>query len=271
MNFGELLIPQVGDGPMDTFRFATVTSTRPVRVRVDGDSSETAAPPVLLAAAGTGDRVLVQFHGRQLFLVGKVGGGPGVTELGSIENLNDLLDTNTYHQAQNAETSMGKNYPIELAGMLEVINATRAAGGGNQYVYQRYSTYNGSEVFQRAKYSTSWSTWSRLIADNPEAWTNASIKSPWSSFGGGYSYPRYYKDYAKRVHLEGMIKGGGSGNTMFTLPTGYRPEYDIIVSAHTSPGGAVCRITILASGDVLPGTGASSSWVSLSGIDFRTA
>ena len=51
-------------------------------------------------------------------------------------------------------------------------------------------------------------------------------------FMAGYT-PRYYKDSAGNVHLEGNLEhnADGQGVAMFTLPTGYRPAYDLVFPA----------------------------------------
>lgn len=58
----------------DTFRFAEVTEVSPVRIRMDNDTEATPASPTVLGAGPivVGDRVWVQFHGRQMIILGVV-------------------------------------------------------------------------------------------------------------------------------------------------------------------------------------------------------
>lgn len=60
--------------PMDTYRFATVTSTSPLRIRLDGDDDPVASTPVTLAVVSISDRVWVQLHAKQLIILGVVNG-----------------------------------------------------------------------------------------------------------------------------------------------------------------------------------------------------
>lgn len=55
-----------------SFRWATVTSVSPVRVRFDGDPSPTPATPTSLTPVVVGDRVWVQLHGRMMLILGRV-------------------------------------------------------------------------------------------------------------------------------------------------------------------------------------------------------
>ena len=93
------------------------------------------------------------------------------TELGSSQNLNDLLSSSTgfYYQAANADTT-GNNYPSGEAGSLLV---QKSAGS----VTQTYITYNSSPKVYVRTYYTSWGSWQRVFLDNyhPNAdkWTTA--------------------------------------------------------------------------------------------------
>ena len=58
--------------PRDTFRWATVTGTSPLRIRFDGDTAPTAATPTSIAGpVGVGDRVWVQHHARSIIILGR--------------------------------------------------------------------------------------------------------------------------------------------------------------------------------------------------------
>lgn len=57
--------------PRDSFRWATVTGTSPLRIRFDGDSSPTAATPTTLTPVSIGDRVWVQHHARSIIIIGR--------------------------------------------------------------------------------------------------------------------------------------------------------------------------------------------------------
>lgn len=152
-------VGSLGQGPLvkpDAFFFGTITQVRPnPLVLLDGDSSALGTKPILLARdAVVGSRVLCQLHGRQLIVVLVVRNSANDTdELGATEHLDDLIDTHTWHQGGNADTSTSRGYPIALAGLLEVFR------GQYNFCYQRYTTYNGSGVFWRVKYNSTWSAW----------------------------------------------------------------------------------------------------------------
>ena len=56
----------------DTWQWATVTATSPLRVRLDGpDDALDATPQTLVAGLTIGNRVWVQLHGRSLIIHGK--------------------------------------------------------------------------------------------------------------------------------------------------------------------------------------------------------
>lgn len=139
----------------DAFFFGTVTSVRPVKVRLDGDTTPAAGNPILLTPnAVVGSRVLCQLHGRQLIVVAVVFPKLGnADQLGNTEHLDDLIDGHTWHQPMNVNTSTSRGYPVALAGLLEVYR------GADGFVYQRYTVYDGTGVYWRVKYNTSWSAW----------------------------------------------------------------------------------------------------------------
>ena len=68
------LLPGPEEGTRDTYRWATVTSVAPIRVRLDGDTDPVASEPVTLCPLRLGCRVWVQFHGRMMIILGVAGG-----------------------------------------------------------------------------------------------------------------------------------------------------------------------------------------------------
>jgi len=81
----------------------------------------------------------------------------------------------------------------------------------------------------------------------PEDWiyvdgTNApAFQNSWANLlsGGDPVSPlRFYLDPFERVHIQGVVDTGASGTVIFTLPTGYRPTYQVkIATEATSSGG----------------------------------
>ena len=157
------------DDSVPQFKMATVTSVSPLRVRYDNElSASPATPRNLVGTLAVGDRVRVTLHRRKIAIDGRIGGTvlPGVVALGSGANLDTLLDWKVYTQDTNSGAASCSNYPVPLAGALEVLPV---AGGGGDYVWQRYTTYRhtaavggeeiGPTVYVRAFSSGAWSPW----------------------------------------------------------------------------------------------------------------
>ncbi|WNN93668.1 minor tail protein [Arthrobacter phage CallinAllBarbz] len=160
MNNFDLLIPERYT-PTDVFRFGTITSEKPFRVKLDGDTSPTEATPILTVSVAVGDRVFVQIHNRQLMVVGRVGGFWGITTLGPGEDLNNYDQSGLYHQNLSVDAASGANYPVNSAGMLEV---SRGSGGGQ--IFQRYTQYLSREIYTRTRYNGNWNAWKRVITED---------------------------------------------------------------------------------------------------------
>jgi hypothetical protein len=86
---------------------------------------------------------------------------------------------------------------------------------------------------------------------------------------GGYSDAGYYKDAAGTVRLQGAIKSGTIGASVFTLPAGSRP---LAAQAYAVPTGAGLAtygaVTVAADGTVTVTVG-SNALVHLAGVSFR--
>lgn len=65
------VVLQAPPAPMDTFRWAKVTSTSPLRIQLDGDTAPTESTPSTLTAVSVGNSVWVQLHGKQLIIIGR--------------------------------------------------------------------------------------------------------------------------------------------------------------------------------------------------------
>lgn len=103
----------------------------------------------------------------------------------------------------------------------------------------------------------------------PEDWTAATLAGAWVN-DAGKAPAAYYKDRAGTVHLRGRVKTGGAApTTIFTLPAGYRPEYDADFMCVAND--AVSRVTINATTGVVSQETGSDTWLSLHGISFRAA
>lgn len=107
-----------------------------------------------------------------------------------------------------------------------------------------------------------------------EAWQNVAankFQSGWVNYGHSYNPAGYFKDSLGIVHLRGLVKNGtvGGNATIFTLPTGYRPQGREL-QATIRNNQELGRIDILNNGRIIPFVG-NPGWFSLDGITFRAA
>lgn len=98
-------------------------------------------------------------------------------------------------------------------------------------------------------------------------WVNSTFINSWVDYGTPFSPAGYYKDGAGGIHLRGLVKSGTVGLAIFVLPTGYRPQFDIILAVTSA--AVFGSIYILADGSVVPQASCSNTWVSLENIHFR--
>lgn len=97
----------------------------------------------------------------------------------------------------------------------------------------------------------------------------ANLINGWVNYSSEYEAAGYWKDAQGNVHISGLIKNGAmAANTViFTLIDGYRPK--LALRASVTSGSSICAIDVLPNGDVKIVSGASTEWLSLSGISFR--
>lgn len=103
-----------------------------------------------------------------------------VRSLTSSDNLNNLTEQGIYIAPSNDITSVSRNYPVALAGALEVI--TLSSGS----LMQRYFTYNNSGVYVRNYYDyrNVWYEWRKLTVDDT-GWIQATLASGISAASSG--------------------------------------------------------------------------------------
>lgn len=102
-----------------------------------------------------------------------------------------------------------------------------------------------------------------------EAWNTPALQNAWINQGGAFNPAGYFKDSNGVVHLRGVVKNGTIDMAIFTLPAGYRPEYEemhIVLTFNNVAG----RVDVFTSGEVVLKVG-STTWVCLDGITFRAA
>lgn len=92
-----------------------------------------------------------------------------------------------------------------------------------------------------------------------EVVTQATLLGTWATLGGGWPHPRYYKDIQGFINLVGGVTGGAAGQTIFTLPAGYRPPYTIPIEAEGNLARA--RLTVRTNGNVVLDVGSGTNLV----------
>lgn len=98
---------------------------------------------------------------------------------------------------------------------------------------------------------------------------NPAFANSWVNFDSGWQVAGFSRDVFGWVHIRGLIKTGTVGSVAFTLPPGYRPalsEPFVVIS-----NGAVGRVDVQADGQIIPQSPSNNTYVSLSGISFRTS
>ena len=100
-----------------------------------------------------GNVTATAFAGDGSSLTGVLRKGP---DIGDVADLNTYTTDGYYHQNSNTWAINGTNYPATRAGMLTV-----TADGS--MVYQKYQNYDGSGVYQRTKYNTTWYDWDKVL------------------------------------------------------------------------------------------------------------
>lgn len=93
------------------------------------------------------------------------------------------------------------------------------------------------------------------------------FQNGWVNYSSLFNPAAFWKDPWGVVHLRGLVKDGTINTTIFTLPAGYRPEYQqLFVALEESTLG---RVDVLADGQVQMKQGVGTNWLSLDGMTFR--
>lgn len=90
----------------------------------------------------------------------------------------------------------------------------------------------------------------------------------WVNYGPGYDVVGFRKDPFGRVHLRGLLKGGTTGNPVFTLPVGYRPPAQSYFV--TDNAGVHARVVVNTVGTVTVDIGPAGNNTSLETVSFDT-
>ena len=213
--------------------------------------------------------------------------GLGSTELASVTNivantwytLVGIWDTAGYSGAiglrfdKYGETVAGDVISIQY---VQCIDLTQTFGAGNEPTVEQMdeimskfenSWFDGTKNLFRAN-----ATLNKLMALGnekankvQEAWITPTLLNGWVAFDAN-RVPKYMKDEFGFVHFQGMVKSGTIGQSIFSLPAGYRPGGTrfMAITSNNSFG----QLFVDTYGVVLPQIG-SNNWLSLDQIVFK--
>jgi len=97
-----------------------------------------------------------------------------------------------------------------------------------------------------------------------------SFQNGWGNYGSGFEVAGFTKDPCGWVHLKGLVRGGVGGQSVFTLPPGYRPAASRLFPALACCNGAA-SIELRPDGTVTvhpSQTTTVSAYTSLEGVTF---
>lgn len=102
-------------------------------------------------------------------------------------------------------------------------------------------------------------------------WCALPLVNGWTYLGTPFASPQYTKSTDGLVMLKGLIKNAGAATQVVaTLPAGYCPAEQQLFA--TASNGVWARLDVVRQADgtcyILPGTGASSAWLSLDDIRY---
>jgi hypothetical protein len=165
------------------------------------------------------------------------------------------------------------------------INTTNAAGtvSGN-YIYMQHKTDDtGAMEFYSAAFTMlgpltlSNAVGTQLTVNGSSvfngnigtSWAGLSFGSGWGNYGGGY-YNGHYKKVGDLVFLRGLVaRSSGSGTTIATLPSGFRPSSRSLFGVLTSALSGSDRVDVDSNGDIILVSG-GVGYVQLDGLVFST-
>jgi len=188
---------------------------------------------------------------------------PSTTSLGIVTQFFDGANT-TMFGGGNTNTTLSYNLQI-IDGNYWRINNTKATWT------VVLSNNTSPQLYYKAPGTGQITSWDTVIDLNPSiqpAWQTPTLVNSWVALGGSPAWqnPQYRIDSTGVVHLQGSVKDGTVGASIFVLPSGYRPGAKI--------GFAVCAnnafgfLTIETDGAVSLAVG-SNVFVNLDGITFK--
>ncbi|AYH00876.1 phage tail protein [Pectobacterium parmentieri] len=158
-----------------TGRYSSVTASRPVTVtpqvivekylQISERLSEIAAAGSTAQAAARSNLGLGGLATKDALTATDVGAVPQANASLGTENLNTVISLGRKFQSLTSNATLARNYPVDLAGMLDVIRTTDAG------IRQSYYPYNSTDVYHRYCVDTA---------------ANPIVFSAWGKSGGDY-------------------------------------------------------------------------------------
>lgn len=122
----------------------------------------------------------------------------------------------------------------------------------------------GLDGFGIAVHEPDGEAWAKLAPSTAMSWKAPTLESSWTGTNVGY-----FKDALGFVHIMGVVSGGATATSIFTLPQGFRPTHFRSFACCAKGGGlgtaAFAGVTINNSGNVILNAG-STSELDLGGI-----
>ena len=142
-------------------------------------------------------------------------------------------------------------------------NAISTSANKGQIAVQ-YTTQTGypAKVYSRSNFGAIFTPWSLIGGEEP--WQFPTLQNGWANFSTSFMPARYKKDSSNVVHINAFIKDGtaGSGDAIFTLPVGYRPDKNTVISALNA--NTTVYYYVNTGGEITPSLNFTpSSWLSL--------
>jgi len=169
--------------------------------------------------------------------------------------------------ASSIENSItGSTYLNGTTDFIEIYVWTHAAGWTLSSAPGQ-TWFEAEEIGPSVKDPATLDPWHSIGAPGEPAFTNA-----WVNYGAPFNTAGFWKDPNGVVHLRGLIMNGTAGVPIFTLPVGYRPAGQELLSVVANVGGA--RVDVRTDGTIIVNSyfsGGTNAFMSLDGITFKAA
>ncbi|MBQ4771724.1 phage tail protein [Pectobacterium versatile] len=161
-----LTLTGASSGVTDSITITATEEVVPERyLQIDNNLSEIAAAGATDQAAARSNLALGGLATKDGLTAADVGAVPQASASIGIDNLNTVISPGRKFQSLTSNATLARNYPVALAGMLDVIKTTDAG------IRQTFYPYNTTEVYHRYCVDTA---------------ANPIVFSAWAKSGGDY-------------------------------------------------------------------------------------